>query len=110
MEFWNIKYADDGHARGDIVNDVVSIGGVSFPTQAVQLAQDVSSDFTDDADSDGILGLGFDSGNTALPFHVKTWFTNVKTSLKKQIFTSRLRSEQGTRRPRVTVFGCDMIR
>lgn len=91
---WDIGYADGGYARGSVITDVVSVGGVTFKNQAVELAQDVSQDFTNDTDSHGLLGLGFDSGITVRPA-VSTWFTNVKESLPLPIFTSRLRHNQG---------------
>lgn len=93
---WSIRYEDEGHAKGSVITDVFSVGGVAFKNQAVELAQDVSQDFTNDTASHGLLGLGFDSGITVRPA-VKTWFTNIKSSLPKEIFTARLRHGQGMR-------------
>jgi len=38
------------------------VGAITVATQSVELAESVSDAFQEDMNSDGILGLGFDSG------------------------------------------------
>ncbi|TQS32407.1 hypothetical protein Golomagni_07273, partial [Golovinomyces magnicellulatus] len=76
---------------GIVYNDVVSIGGLSVPNQAVESAQEVSDQFSNDTTSSGLLGLGYDAGNTVSPTKQKTWFSNIGPKLAKNLFTARLR-------------------
>jgi Eukaryotic aspartyl protease len=66
-ETWGITYGDGGGASGNLVyTDIVDIGGLAVPSQAVELAQQVSNDFVYN-ELDGILGLAFSSLNTGMP-------------------------------------------
>lgn len=71
--------------------DTVTIGQTSFAGQAVELATQVSDQFSRDGDNDGLLGLAFDSINTVKPTAQKTFFTNVIPSLSGPLFTVDLR-------------------
>ena len=90
-ETWKIGYADKSGSSGIVYNDVVSIGGLSVPNQAVESAQEVSDQFSKNNFSNGLLGLGYDAGNTIKPTKQKTWFSNVGPKLAKNLFTVRLR-------------------
>lgn len=59
--------------------------------QAVELALDITDSFVDDANSDGLLGLGFSTINTVKPEQQKTFFDNIKDTLVKPLFTVNLR-------------------
>ncbi|TWU73924.1 Type I transmembrane sorting receptor [Metarhizium rileyi] len=92
-ETWSIHYGDDSTSSGIVYNDVVTIGGVSVKEQAVESAQEVSSSFTSDSQSSGLLGLAYDKGNTIRPDKQKTWFSNIMPRLSQPLFTVRLRHQ-----------------
>lgn len=61
---WSISYGDGSHASGDVLKDVVDVGGVTAQRQAVEAASKISQQFVQDRDNDGLLGLSFSSINT----------------------------------------------
>lgn len=67
------------------------VGGTTVTSQAVEAAETVSSEFESDAASDGLLGLGFDSINTASPNQVATFFENAIPTLAAPLFTANLK-------------------
>lgn len=83
---WDISYGDGSSASGDVYTDTVKVGGVSFDKQAIEAATKASSEFTQNTEIDGLLGLAFSSINTVSPKPQKTFFDNVKDSLSKPIF------------------------
>lgn len=87
---WSISYGDGSSSSGIVYTDKVAVGGVTVASQAVEVAQKVSSSFTSEAQIDGLLGLAFDSLNTVSPTAQKTWFTNAKASLDSPVFTASL--------------------
>ena len=64
---WKIQYGDGSSANGDVYFDSVSVGGATASVQAVGVAANVSQQFLEDFSNDGLLGLGFDNGNTSKP-------------------------------------------
>jgi len=88
---WSITYGDKSNAHGTVGTDVVSVGGVSVSKQGVEVAATVSKAFADDKSIDGLLGLGYDNGNTATPKQ-KTFISNLKGVLPagSQLFTTAL--------------------
>jgi hypothetical protein len=88
---WSIQYGDGSACSGTVVNEVVTIGSVSALKQALEIATQVSSSFTSDPASDGLLGLAFGNINTVRPTRQKTWFENVKTNLADPVFTVDLK-------------------
>ncbi|KAI1759271.1 secreted aspartic proteinase precursor [Hypoxylon sp. FL1150] len=90
---WDISYGDGSGASGDVYTDVVNIGGVSYASQAVEAASSISTQFTEDTDNDGLVGLAFSSINTVSPKSQKTFFDNVKSSLSSPLFAANLNYE-----------------
>lgn len=62
---WSISYGDGSSASGDVYMDMVNVGGVTAQRQAVEAASKISSQFVQDRDNDGLLGLSFSSLNTS---------------------------------------------
>ncbi|KAJ4153447.1 hypothetical protein LMH87_009932 [Akanthomyces muscarius] len=91
---WAIGYGDKSNSKGVVYQDVVKIGTASVNNQAVESATDVSSQFTNDSDSSGLLGLAYDKGNTVKPTQQKTWFSNIKSRLAQPLFTARLKHQE----------------
>ncbi|KAI1869192.1 uncharacterized protein JN550_005822 [Neoarthrinium moseri] len=91
---WDISYGDGSSSSGNVFTDVVSVGGVSFDSQAVETAKNVSTSFTSDANNDGLLGLAFSTLNTVTPTAQKTFFDNIKGSLDSSLWTVDLKSDK----------------
>jgi hypothetical protein len=66
------------------------IGPVTATSQAVEAATSVSSAFTQDTDSDGLVGLAFSSINTVTPKAASTFFDTVKGELDQALFAADL--------------------
>ena len=89
---WSISYGDGSSSSGVVYTDVVSIGGISV-SQQVEAAKTVSSSFTSDATTDGLVGLGFDALNTVTPKKAPTFFNSISSSLTSPVFTADLKHE-----------------
>ena len=90
---YNITYGDSSYSWGPVGTDTVDIGGAMVTGQAVGLPTQVSSYFTQDVYSNGLVGLGFSSLNTVKPERQKSFFENVAGTLDEPVFTARLRSD-----------------
>ena len=62
---WQIQYADGSGSSGVVGTDTVTIGGTTVQQQAVELANQVSSQFVQGS-GDGLVGLAFGSINTGM--------------------------------------------
>lgn len=71
--------------------DKVVVGGVTATSQAVEAATSISTQFQQDKDNDGLLGLAFSSINTVSPKAQTTFFDTVKSSLAKPLFAVDLK-------------------
>ena len=87
---FKISYGDSSYASGGVGKDTVSVGGVEVEDQIFGLPTEVSQSFTDDVDSNGLVGLGFSSINTIKPGPQNTFFDNVVSSLDEPVFSVRL--------------------
>ncbi|CAG7924196.1 unnamed protein product [Penicillium olsonii] len=87
---FKIHYGDSSSASGGVGTDTVSIGGVEVENQMIGIPTHVSETFTDDEDSNGLVGLGFSSINTIDPGPQKTFFDNVVSTLDEPVFSVRL--------------------
>nr|POE72398.1 penicillopepsin-1 [Quercus suber] len=93
---WQISYGDHSSASGDVGFDQVTIGDMTVAKQAVELATEVSDQFEQDINSDGLLGLGFSNMNTIQPVSQKTWFESIKDELDQPLFTADLQEGSST--------------
>jgi aspergillopepsin I len=87
---WQIQYGDGSSAAGTVGYDVVNIGGATATSQAVEIATTVSGSFVTDTANDGLVGLGFKSINQVVPQKQSTFFENVASQLKQNVFTANL--------------------
>jgi hypothetical protein len=88
---WKISYQDGSGASGDVYADKVVVGPVTATSQAVEAATQVSAQFTEDTDNDGLLGLAFSTINTVRPTKQTTFFDTVKSTLKQKLFAVDLK-------------------
>lgn len=92
---WSITYGDGSSSSGKVYTDKVAVGGLSVANQAVEVATTVSSSFSQESETDGLLGLAFSSLNTVSPTQQKTFFDNAKASLDSPLFTADLKYHTG---------------
>ncbi|KAL9089166.1 MAG: hypothetical protein Q9159_002726 [Coniocarpon cinnabarinum] len=73
---WQISYGDGSSSSGTVGTDNVVIGSVTVEKQAVELANNLSTEFQQGA-GDGLLGLGYPNINTVKPAPVATPVKNM---------------------------------
>ena len=87
-----VNYGDGSQTYGNVGVDDVEVGGISVNGQALELPTAISASFTKDLNSDGILGLGFQSSNGIIPEPQQTFFENALSSLQSPLFTANLKA------------------
>lgn len=96
---WKISYGDGSSASGTVGTDNVDIGGLVIKNQAIELAQQLSTEFQQGV-GDGLLGLAFGSINTVTPTPVATPVENMITQADipktSELFTAHLGSMNDT--------------
>ncbi|TKX23629.1 eukaryotic aspartyl protease-like protein 2 [Elsinoe australis] len=90
-ETFGVTYGDGSFAKGKVYSDKVTIGGVTFNSQAVEAAVNVSQSFLNHVDADGLIGLSFTGLNTVRPTQQKTFFENVRSSLALPLYAVTLK-------------------
>jgi hypothetical protein len=75
---WKISYGDGSSASGTVGTDNVTIGGLTIKNQAVELANQMSTEFQQGT-GDGLLGLAWPAINTVTPKPVATPVENMIT-------------------------------
>ncbi|KAH7071653.1 aspartic peptidase domain-containing protein [Paraphoma chrysanthemicola] len=88
---WKISYGDGSGASGKVYADKVVVGGVTATSQAVEAATSVSAQFSQDQDTDGLLGLAQSSINTVKPVQQTTFFDTVLSQLAQPLFAVTLK-------------------
>jgi aspergillopepsin I len=71
-----------------VYSDIVTIGGVSVPLQAVEAVLQASTSFTADTASLGLIGMAFSSFNNCRRQQQLTRFDNVKSTLAARVWTA----------------------
>lgn len=94
-ETWNIGYGDGSGASGTVYEDSVTVGGATVTSQAVEAATSVSAEFSSGA-GDGLLGLGYETGNTCSPNQCQTFFGNLMSQTDSPLFTADLQTNGGS--------------
>ena len=91
--WFDLSYGDNSSTSGAVGKDTVQIGTITVDGQAVELPSTVTSQFSGDRNSDGIVGLGFSqSGNSIRPSPMPTFFENAAPRLKQNLFTANLKA------------------
>lgn len=91
--WFDLSYGDNSSTSGAVGKDTVQIGTITVDGQAVELPNTVTSQFSGDRNSDGIVGLGFSqSGNSIRPSPMPTFFENAAPRLKQNLFTANLKA------------------
>ena len=90
--WFDVSYGDNSSTSGLVGKETVHIGAITVVGQAIELPSTVSSQFSSDRNSDGIVGLGFSqSGNSIRPSPMPTFFENAAPKLKDHVFTANLK-------------------
>ncbi|KAK4696137.1 hypothetical protein P7C71_g1735, partial [Lecanoromycetidae sp. Uapishka_2] len=85
------NYGDQSQTYGTVGTDVVVVGGLTVQKQAIGLPTAVSDSFQSDTWSDGVLGLGFESGSDIRPDKQPSFFENIMGTLQAPLFTANLK-------------------
>ncbi|KUL89256.1 hypothetical protein ZTR_03771 [Talaromyces verruculosus] len=79
----------DIECSGDVFQDVVTIGGVTAYSQAVESIVNYTAGFAT-LGATGIVGMALSKNNTVKPVKQKTFFDSIKNELEKPLFVADL--------------------
>ncbi|RAO72448.1 uncharacterized protein BHQ10_008460 [Talaromyces amestolkiae] len=79
----------DIECSGDVFRDVVTIGGVTAASQAVESIVNYTAGFAT-LGATGIVGMALSKNNTVKPVKQKTFFDSIKNELEKPVFVADL--------------------
>ncbi|KAH0541968.1 hypothetical protein FGG08_003600 [Glutinoglossum americanum] len=88
---FQIIYGDGSSASGVVGTETVNVGGIAVKDQSIELATVVSGGFVQDTNSDGLLGMGFNTINQVKPVKQKTFLDNALPQLALPVFTADLK-------------------
>lgn len=88
---WSMSYGDGSTAGGPVYTDSVTIGSLTVPNQAIEVAKTISQKFRSETFTDGLLGLGSSTRNNIRPKRQSTWFDNILPNLASPVFTTTLK-------------------
>ena len=89
---FGVNYGDGSQTYGLVGTDTVEVGGITVGNQPIELPNVVSSSFTNDTNSDGILGMAFQAANTIKPTSQPSFIENAIPSLQAPVFTANLKA------------------
>ena len=92
---WRIQYGDGSRSSGNVYTDNFTVGGLMVDAQSIETAQSVSASFTEEAEMDGLLGLGFSALNTVMPKRQLTFLDNIKPKLDKPVIGVDFKHRKG---------------
>ncbi|GAM42087.1 aspergillopepsin [Talaromyces pinophilus] len=79
----------DIECSGDVFKDIVTIGGVTAYSQAVESIVNYTAGFAT-LGATGIVGMALSKNNTVKPVKQKTFFDSIKNELEKPLFVADL--------------------
>jgi aspergillopepsin I len=87
---FRILYGNSNNeANGDVFLDVLTIGGLTASSQAVESVVSFTPVFAGSGGS-GIVGMALDKNNTVRPIKQRTFFDNIKDELAHPVLTADL--------------------
>ncbi|KAK4191462.1 aspartic peptidase domain-containing protein [Podospora australis] len=110
---WKIQYGDGSNASGSVGVDTVSIGGIVIKKQAVEVADNISSQFSEGVIG-GLLGLAFSKINTChtylgtrdpQPTPVENMITQEDIPKEAELFTTAFYSSRDQQEKSFYTFG-----
>jgi hypothetical protein len=111
---WQIEYGDGSSASGIVGTDLLSVGGLVIKDQAIEVATDMSAEFTENQTTmDGLLGLAFGKINTIMsngepdpqPTAVENMIAQEDIPKNASLFTSALYSSRDLQDQSFYTFG-----
>ncbi|KAK4104613.1 acid protease [Parathielavia hyrcaniae] len=110
---WHIQYGDGSSASGTVGTDLLRVGGLVVEEQAIGVATDMSVEFAQETNMDGLLGLAFGKINTIRsngeadpqPTMVENMIAQEDIPKNSSLFTSALYSSRDLTEQSFYTFG-----